>query len=59
MLFQYFESGIYRQIKLSSKESISLLRGQFEGAYYNTQVGELCAVSSKVRTKQGHELINE
>ena len=38
-----------------------VLRGLFEGrgAYNNARTGEVCAVYSRVRTKQGRELIKE
>ena len=40
------------------KGSISLvLHSLFEGAYYNTRMGELCAVYLRAQTKQGCEVI--
>ena len=54
-------NSCYNIVKLiyQTKGSISLVRGLFEGAYYNTWMSELCMVYSRARTKQGHEAIKE
>ena len=38
---------------------LEAVRGLFEGAYYNSHMGEVCAVYSRSRTKQGRGLIEE
>ena len=38
---------------------LTLLRGLFEGAQYNSEAGEKCAVYSRARTKQGRGVIKE
>jgi len=38
---------------------LGLVCGLLEGAYFNTQMDEVCAVCSRARTKQGRGLIEK
>ena len=54
-----FFFGKYRKFTNEGKGSfyLKVVHGLFEGAYYNTQMGEVRGVYSRTRTKQGHRLI--
>jgi len=46
-------------VKVKGRLVLGALRGLFEGAYYNTQMGEVCAVYSRVQSILGRGLIEE
>ena len=40
-------------MKVKGRFVLRAVRGLLEGAYWNTQVGEMCTFYSRARTKQG------
>ena len=46
-------------MKVKGRFVLRAVHSLFEGAYYNTQMGEMCAVYSRARTKIGYGLIEE
>jgi len=46
-------------VKVKDRLVLGAVRGLFEGAYYNIQIGEVRAVYLRARSIQGRRLIEE